>query len=47
MLFRFGGYERWRDASDALFSGLSADERARIDGLNAASFYGISGTSHD
>jgi L-fuconolactonase len=35
-----GGYERWREASDTLLSGVSAEERKRIDGLNAAAFYG-------
>ena len=38
---RAGGYERWREASDVLLSGLSSEECARINGLNAAAFYGI------
>ncbi len=38
---RAGGYDRWRDAADRLLAGFSNDDRARIDGLTAASFYGI------
>lgn len=38
-----GGYERWRAASDTLLSGLSAADRERIDGANAALFYGFPG----
>jgi L-fuconolactonase len=36
---RAGGYERWRDATDTLLAGISAEERKQIDGLNAATFY--------
>ncbi len=38
---RAGGYDRWRDASDVLLSGLSPADRARIDGGTAAGFYGL------
>jgi L-fuconolactonase len=34
-----GGYDRWREVTDTVLSGLSAEDRARIDGANAAAFY--------
>ena len=34
-----GGYERWLEASEALLSGLSADERAAVLGGNATLVY--------
>ncbi len=39
---RAGGYERWRKASDVLMAGLPAEDRDRINGQTAASFYGFS-----
>jgi L-fuconolactonase len=36
-----GGYARWHMAAEACLSGLTAADRARIFGLNAARFYGI------
>ncbi len=38
---RAGGFDRWREAADALLLGLSAEERDRINGANAAAFYGL------
>ena len=36
-----GDYEGWFEATDALLSGLSGADRARVMGGNAAAFYGI------
>jgi len=38
---RAGGYERWREASNLLLAGLSPADRERIEGSNAAAFYGF------
>jgi L-fuconolactonase len=36
-----GGYVRWFEATEALLSGLAADEREAILGANARRFYGL------
>ena len=36
-----GGYRRWHQAADACLSSLSAEERERVFGANAARFYGL------
>ena len=36
-----GGMHRWMDATDALLSGLSDDDREAICGGNARRFYGL------
>lgn len=36
-----GGYERWREAAEAILAGLPASERAAIFGGTAARFYGF------
>lgn len=34
-----GGFERWREAAEALISGLPAEARAKVFGVNATRFY--------
>lgn len=42
-----GGYERWRDAADALTSGLQREDRSAIFGASATKFYRLSVCAND